>query len=80
MTSLKEPAGLSLAFPAPIRLYPSPNCPRRRDTLLPWDVGALTSTGLGLHDLQQENNDGQQVGDIPQDAEDVHGAGETPLG
>lgn len=38
-------------------------------------MGALTSTGLGLHNLQQENNDGQQVGDIPQDAEDVHGAG-----
>lgn len=42
-------------------------------------MGALTSTGLGLHDLQQENNDGQQVGDIPQDAEDVHGAEGTPL-
>lgn len=72
--------GYHWPFQLPFWLHLSPNCSLRRDTLLPWDVGALTSTGLGLHDLQQENNDGQQVGDIPQDAEDVHGAGETPLG
>lgn len=34
---------------------------------------ALTSTGLGPVDLQQQDDDGQQVGDVPQDAEDVHG-------
>lgn len=42
MTSLKEPTrraassyGLSLAFPAPILLYPSPNCPLRRPPSFP---------------------------------------------
>ena len=43
-------------------------------------MGPLTGTGLGLLDLQQEDDDGQQVGDIPQDAEDVHGAGGAPPG
>lgn len=38
-------------------------------------MGALTGAGLGLVDLHQEDDDGQQVGDVPQDAEDVHGAG-----
>lgn len=35
---------------------------------------ALTGAGLGPVDLQQEDDDGQQVGDVPQDAEDIHGA------
>lgn len=40
-----------------------------KDLALPRD----TSTGLGPVDLQQQDDDGQQVGDVPQDAEDVHG-------
>lgn len=40
---------------------------------------ALTGAGLGPVDLQQEDDDGQQVGDVPQDAEDVHG-GSGPFG
>lgn len=69
--------GVSLAFLAPILLAPLAE-PQRRSLLLPRGVGALTSTGLGLLDLQQEDDDGQQVGDIPQDAENIHGAGGAP--
>lgn len=47
---------------------------------LPSLVGTLTSTGLGLKDLHQEDDDGQQVGKVSQDAEDVHGARGAPLG
>lgn len=73
--------GLLPAFPVPVFLAPLAEPPSKKSPpLLSRGVGALTGAGLGLQDLQQEDDDGQQVGDVPQDAEDVHGAGGARLG
>lgn len=74
--------GLLPAFPVPIFLAPLAEPPSKKSPprLLSQGVGALTGAGLGLQDLQQEDDDGQQVGDVPQDAEDVHGARGARLG
>lgn len=89
MPSFEEPAGegcqLVWAFASlSSTRFPCTPCQatlqEQPPPLLSQGVGALTGAGLGLQDLQQEDDDGQQVGDVPQDAEDVHGAGGARLG